>query len=47
MLDPVKFFLIQSRRSSWLVMSFPAEIAAQTVEFDREIMTALNETPAQ
>ena len=38
MLDPVKFFLIQSLRSNWLVMSFPDEIMAQGVEFDCEII---------
>ena len=39
MLDPVRFFLIQSLRSSWLVMSFPKEITDQGVEFDCKIMT--------
>ena len=38
MLDPVKFFFIQSLRSNWLVMSFPDEIMAQGVEFDCEII---------
>ena len=39
MFDPVRFFFIQSRRSSWLVMSFPTEMKAQTEEFDRDLMT--------
>ena len=45
MFDPVRFFFIQSRRSSWLVMSFPMEMKAQCVEFDRNLMT-LNGTLA-
>ena len=39
MLDPVRFFFIQSRRSSWLVMSFPTEMKAQSRELDRDLMT--------
>ena len=39
MFDPVRFFFIQSRRSSWLVMSFPTEMKAQSRELDRDLMT--------
>ena len=41
MLDPVRFFRTQSRRSNWLVMSFPAEITTQGVEFNREIIALI------